>query len=224
MSLENSTEFKQIENYINTDSHVEIKIYKLSKELEILLLETLNDTLEKFEKLNFVPILFTVLKELIINACKANQKRIFFEEKKYDINNPKDYATGIKEFKKIFSESMGDKFGPLCKKNDYYCLILFDIDENGIIIEIRNNTLIAEQEEKSLREKLATAMKYDDLAGYYMDCADNTEGAGLGLALIVIMLKSEKIDPNYFRISITDNYTSARLELPFNNEYKSRRD
>lgn len=224
MSSDNSTEFQQIESFQKTDSLIEIKIYKLSKDLEILLLETLNDTLEKFQKLNFVPILFTVLKELIINACKANQKRIFFEEKNYDISNKEDYIVGIKEFKKIFSESMGNKFGPLCKKKDYYCLIVFEILENGMIVEIRNNTLIAPQEEKSIREKLANAMKYDDLAGYYMDNADNTEGAGLGLALIVIMLKSENIDPNFFRISITKEYTSARLELPFDQNYKSRRD
>ncbi len=224
MSLEKPTEFQQIESYTNTDSHVEIKIYKISKDLEILLLESLNDILENFNKLNFVPILFTVLKELIINACKANQKRIFFEENNYNITNPEDYKKGIKEFKKIFSESMGDKFGPLCKQKDYYCLIIFDIDKNGIKIEIRNSSLIAPEEEKSIREKLAMAMKYDDLAKYYMECADNTEGAGLGLALIVIMLKSENIDPNFFRISVTETYTSARLELPFNNQFKSQRD
>ena len=56
-----------------------------------------------------------------------------------------------------------------------------------------------------------------------MDNADNTEGAGLGLALIIIMMKGEGIDPNLFRIAITDEYTSARLEIPFTNEFKDHR-
>ncbi len=223
MSSENFIQIEPIENILETENTTQIKIYKISKEFEETVLSLLNRVLKHYTSENYIPIIFTILKELTINACKANQKRIFFEEKNYDIGNPEHYEIGIKEFKKIFNESMGNFYGPLCKKKDYYCLILFEYDETGIRIEVRNNTLVTEQEEKSLREKLSKAMSYDDLAQFYMDNADNTEGAGLGLALIVIMLKSEGLDPNLFRISITEEYTSARFELPFNSEYKSLR-
>lgn len=205
-------------------SQISIKTYRTSKELEDTVQQTMELILMRYEKDHLLPILYTVMKELIINACKANQKRVFFEEHSLDILNPDDYKVGIKEYKKVFSENMGDEYGPKCKQKDYYCLIIFDYDEDGITIEVRNNTLITREEEKSLREKLANAMAYDDLAQFYMENADNTEGAGLGLALIIIMLKGENIDPNYFRISIKDEYTSARLELPFTDNFRSKRE
>jgi hypothetical protein len=200
-----------------------IKTYRTSTHLEERVQEILQQILKKYDRERLIPILYTVLKELIINATKANQKRVFFEENNFDIKNAEHYDIAIKQYKKIFSENMGEIYAPKCKLKDYYCIIIFEFDENGLKIEIRNNTLIAEQEERSLREKLATAMAYDDLAQFYMDNADNTEGAGLGLALIIIMMKGEGIDPNFFRISITDEYTSARLEIPFTNEFKPAR-
>ena len=32
-------------------------------------------------------------------------------------------------------------------------------------------------------------MQYEDLVAFYMDNADNTEGEGIGLVMIILMLK-----------------------------------
>jgi len=50
------------------------------------------------------------------------------------------------------------------------------------------------------------------------------EGAGLGLALIIILLKGEGVDPKYFRIIIEKDKTVARLEIPFTDKFVSKRD
>jgi hypothetical protein len=74
-----------------------------------------------------------------------------------------------------------------------------------------------------MREKMKKAMGYNDIAEFYMDNMDNTEGAGLGIALIMILMKNEGIDPNLFRIVTTSTYTIARVEIPFTDKYVSIR-
>ena len=49
-------------------------------------------------------------------------------------------------------------------------------------------------------------------------------GAGLGLALVIILLKGEGIDPKLFRIMIREDRTIARLEIPFSEKFVSKRD
>ncbi len=215
--IDDNLEITQDKNFF------ELKTYRVSQELEKSIHSILEELFQDSTRPQILPLIYTITKELTINACKANHKRVFFEEKGYDIFNPKDYAKGIVEYKASFSENMGLEYGPKSKSRGYYCLIRFEYDRNGITITVINNTPITKQEEKSLREKLAKAMQYDDLAEFYMDNADNTEGAGLGLALIIIMLKGEGLDPNYFRISIMGNLTSARLEIPLSEAFKSKR-
>ncbi|WCL50386.1 histidine kinase [Leptospira sp. GIMC2001] len=200
-----------------------LKTHKVSKSVEENIQKAIELILDKLTYATLVPTLYTIIKELAINACKANQKRIFFEERGYDISNGDDYYKGLQEYKQSFSEAMSDEYGLKSKKKGYYCLINFSYSADGITVEVINNTPIAKQEEKSIREKLEKGMAYDDIAQFYMDNADNAEGAGLGLALILIMLKGEGIDPNFFRIIIGDETTTARLEIPLTPGFKSKR-
>lgn len=181
--------------------------------------------LAKTNNSNLIHVIYTILKELVINGCKANQKRIFFDERGLDISNLDHYAQGNEEYKKLFSEKMALEYGLKAKARGYFCTIDFIFDENGFTMEVVNNTPIAVQEEHIMRQKLKRAMGYSDIAEFYMDQASaDAEGAGLGLALIIILLKGENIDPKYFRIIIEHDRTIARIEIPFSERFVSKRD
>ena len=70
-----------------TEKEIVFKAYRTSRHLEERVQDTLSQILKKYERERLTPILYTVLKELIINATKANQKRVFFEEKWLKIYN-----------------------------------------------------------------------------------------------------------------------------------------
>ncbi|TGK07702.1 histidine kinase [Leptospira semungkisensis] len=201
-----------------------LKTHRITRSVEEHIQQAIELILDKVTYPTLVPTVYTIVKELSINACKANQKRIYFEEKGYDLENFTEYKKGISEYRKLFSEAMAEEYGHKSKKKGFFCLITFDYSMDGIRIEVTNNTPVTAEEERSLREKLEKGMQYADIAQFYLDNEDNSEGAGLGLALILIMLKGEGIDPSYFRILIRKDSTIARLEIPLTPNFKSVRD
>ncbi|MEM7184617.1 MAG: histidine kinase [Spirochaetota bacterium] len=200
-----------------------IKSSKINAEFERYLLSIVKAILQKHSKNQFTDMLYTITKELAINASKANQKRIFFEDHGLNISNPEDYTKGIVLFKNEFSDSMAEEYGRKCQKRGIYVQVNFFFQAPGMYVEVINNTPVIKEEEVRLREKMKKAMEYNDIAEFYMDNMDNTEGAGLGIALTMILMKNESIDPNLFRIITKPQETVARIELPFTEEYESIR-
>jgi len=205
--------------------YLTLKTHRMTEMVEKHIQYALESILAKSDHSNYIHILYTILKELVINGCKANQKRIFFDEHHLNLENPDDYVRGMEEYKKLFSEEMALEYGLKARARGFYVMIDFHFDENGLTMEVVNNTPIAKQEEASMREKLKRAMGYNDIAEFYMDQAmsGESEGAGLGIALIIILLKGESIDPQYFRILIEETRTIARVEIPFNDKFVSKR-
>lgn len=224
MLMEMGQEIREISDNIRltikNGKILSLKTHRITHSVEEHIQKAVGLILDKVTHPTLVPTVYTIIKELAINACKANQKRIFFEEKGLDLNDPSDYEKGVREYKSLFSEKMSELYGQKAQKKGYYCLINFHYSLNGIRIEVVNNAPITQQEEKSLREKLEKGMRYNDIAQFYLD---NTEGAGIGLALILIMLKGEEIDPSYFRIIIREDVTIARLEIPLTPDFQSLR-
>ena len=62
--------------------------------------ELLKDFLSEINQPQMIEALSYCFKELVYNAKKANTKRVYFEERQLDINNPDDYAKGMEGFKK----------------------------------------------------------------------------------------------------------------------------
>lgn len=216
---------ENIQVAVEGGQYLTLKTHRMTEMVEKHIQHALESILAKTQHDNLIHVLYTVLKELVINGCKANQKRIFFDEQGLDIKDPEQYRKGMESYKAIFSEEMALEYGLKARARGYYVLIDFLFTADGFTMEVINNTPIAKEEEESMREKLKKAMGYEDIAEFYMAQAmeGESEGAGLGIALIIILLKGENIDPNYFRIIIQEDSTLARVEIPFNDNFKSKR-
>ena len=78
---------------------VTIKSFKLPHETEMYIEEILGVYLDKFGQSELKDRIAYCMRELAVNAKKANTKRVYFSEKNLDINNPDDYVKGMESFK-----------------------------------------------------------------------------------------------------------------------------
>jgi hypothetical protein len=215
---------EKLRKTVQARDRISVKSSKINSKLERYVHLIISEILAKFGQDRYLDMTYTILKELSINAIKANQKRIFFEELNLDITDEESYKEGIVKFKSSFSDTMAEEYGQKCQDKGIYCQLNFNYTKDGMYVEVINNTPVIKLEELRMREKMKKAMGYNDIAEFYMDNMDNTEGAGLGIALIMILMKNENIDPALFRIITKPDKTIARIEIPFTSDYVTLRD
>ncbi len=149
--------------------------------------------------------------ELLDNASKANAKRVFFKENKLNINDESDYKNGMQAFKSDLTENTEHYLEEL--KSGKLKVHLLLTANDVITITVANNTKITEAEYKRICDKIERTKNYSDLADAISDI-DQTEGSGLGIITVIIMLKKLGLNPNNLSFKITDNETVATIEIP----------
>lgn len=221
----------EVKDYIETlqetiekQKKYEMQFYVIDESIERQVELVLTIIFQKYSKTEFAGVLFTCLKELLINAAKANLKRVFFENSGMDIDNENQYITGMMKFKDQLIEAAFYKYQEVLIKRNYWIKLSFEYNDKGVKVEVSNNSHITEIEDKRLREKLKKAMQYEDIAQFYLEQGDEIEGAGMGIALVVMLMKGLNIDPGLFRIgSPQEENTVIRIEIPMSEGFVSVR-
>ncbi|AXR60623.1 HDOD domain-containing protein [Leptospira mayottensis] len=172
--------------------------------------------------LDIIPLrecIFSILRETIMNAVKANQKRVIFKEAGWDIKDPVQYETGMEKFKeKLISKK--DLYADLLEQNGLYVLVTFGFNQNSFLLKVANNVGLLPEENQRIQERISKARTYNNLSEVFENHGDESEGAGLGLAMSLLMLKNEGIEGDSYRIKSEEGITSAYIKIPF--EFKKK--
>jgi len=205
---------KKIYDKIKKGEPVKISFKYISDDILTLVNSILSRLLSKHDLQYIIYFLVTILRELIVNSFKANVKRLFFRKNNLDINNPSQYAKGIVRFK---DEVVGDfeilRDDILISDNS----IIFKTEEreNGIFFSIKNSVPILNEELQRINQRVAVASTGVNFNDIYDSLEDETEGAGLGIALIIMFLKNMGIDPSKFTIRSNEIMTVASFDIPY---------
>lgn len=168
-------------------------------------------------------VLITAVFELVENAVKANLKRAFFARKGYNLEVPEEYALGVAAFKESYSDMHRTDYYNALSELALAVMVNIDHDKHRLLVFVENNTIPVAQEEARIRRQLAAAMNAAAFIDFCVHCGDNEEGGGLGLGMIVFLIRNLGFLPEYFRVYFQEQRTIARLEFPLSADYEPLR-
>jgi len=153
------------------------------------------------------------LKELGVNAKKANIKRLYFKEKGLNMKVEGDYSRGMAQFK---STTLGnqDFYLDLVKASDLTIRFEFQVHQGCLTLAVKNTSELLEWERRIIMDKIAKAQRYESLEDAFAEVLDETEGAGLGLVVMILMLKNLGFRGSFFSLYTLNQQTVARIILP----------
>ena len=157
--------------------------------------------------------IITILREILVNALKANAKRVFFTKMNLNINDKNDYSNGIIQFKNTVIGEF-DQIETDLNNSDYYVESVFRISDRDLSIQVSNNSPILPEEMERIQYRIQKAATVKDFTDAYEDIQDSTEGAGLGIVLTILLLQNMGVEAKNFQISRKNGLTVSTLTIP----------
>jgi len=205
---------EKVKQCVRSGSPVTVTTYTLPHDIEVYITRLLASFLRNAGREELTGYLQYCVLELAVNAKKANTKRVYFREKQADIGNRQEYERVMSGFRKDTLENI-EHYLRLLKEAGYYVKVNFLCKDGSIVLEVRNNVLISKDEMIRIYDKLARARQYSGLGDAFSQILDDTEGAGLGIVVLVLMLRKMNLDDDCFEITTGESDTIARITIPF---------
>jgi hypothetical protein len=216
----------EVETYIKDAvcSHQPLVIttFTLPREIELWIETVLVLFLKEIKREEIKDYILYCVQELSVNAKKANTKRVYFLEQHLDITNLQDYVKGMKSFKRDTLTNIRH-YLELQKKSGLYIKIILQMKKNTILIEVRNNVEIAEYEILRIKNKLLLAHQFNSLEEAMAE-VDDSEGSGLGLIILILMMKKLGFSRECLKVEKEDQETVASIRIPLDNSGTAQAD
>ncbi|MBN1699196.1 MAG: HDOD domain-containing protein [Spirochaetales bacterium] len=153
------------------------------------------------------------MRELTENGRKANLKRLYFNETGLNINNYKDYRKGMENFKDQVFGNLDSYFQKL-KDLNLYTKVIFHANTSFFTLSVKNNVPIMGYELKRIEERIIHSRSFKTMEDAFKSVIDSTEGAGLGIVILILMLRKIGLSEDSFSIQKDGEDTIAKIVIP----------
>lgn len=206
-------DISKIRMAVQTGIPLSITTYTLPHDMEMYINQVVTAFFNELGQEQMVEYLIYSLGELITNSKKANTKRIYFRDKNLNIFDSDDYEEGMKDFKTVTLNNI-NYYLQEQKNAGLYIKLILQARNHKIRIDVRNNVELTVFEYKRIHDKLARAEQYTSVNDALAQILDDTEGAGLGLVIIILMLEKIGLTEENFQILSENGETINRIILP----------
>lgn len=166
------------------------------------------------EKAYLSETVFMILKELLMNANRANAKKIYFEKNSISPLNPVEYSEGLKKFKQEILSRWDETRGGITDQKTYVKLEIVPSDAKISFI-IKNNSPLLPIEEERINVRMSKAESYRTVIDAYKDMGDSSESAGLGIVMSILLLRNIGLTKESLRLTRSTEETIFELEIPY---------
>ena len=207
---------KDFKTAINDGTEITIIFKSFKPSVEAQIIKIIHRYLAKYDILYIKDVVVVATKELINNAVKANLKRIYFYEKRLNIEEISDYRNGMERFKsEVFQDdSFQEEYIDKLEQSKLKVGVLFKPDSENLILTVKNNSKILDAELNKVKTRVEKAIKYTDISEVFDDVLDDSEGAGLGLMMSIMMMKNSGFKSNAYTIKTDDKNTISSIIIP----------
>ncbi|TAL39774.1 MAG: hypothetical protein EPN93_00585 [Spirochaetes bacterium] len=169
--------------------------------------------LEQFGKEELLTPVFSCIKELIANATKANAKHILVNEGV--ISDTDDVIAVVQKIRTILNEEALLAYGIKAKESRLTTRTYLRLHGDRLVVEVVNNLPLQKRELFRIHDRIEKSSKYDSIAEFYLENPDPAaEGMGLGLSMVVVLLKSINVNYRNFSVVTERGKTFARIVFP----------
>lgn len=192
---------------------ITLRLYDIDAESGELIRKILLLLLSRQNLQEFMHEIYVCLKELAINASKANYKILFekFVTRRQGISPDRDYVRFLKLFKDEIEQNGNKRLLELARQKDQYITITFQSTIDSIEVWVSNSQNISLIEKQQILKKISkNEIQYNKEAE---PDDEYTEGAGFGLNLILSILRSSSHDPEPLKVIYYPDFIKIGFEL-----------
>jgi hypothetical protein len=141
--------------------------------------------------------MFVCLKELVINASKANYKRLFEKHvtREHGLTSENNYPKFLEVFRSEIEVSGNSRLIEFARQDDRYVSVTFQSATDFIEIWVTNNLTVSAIEKEQIYAKIAGSA-----ADSFMADDEYAEGAGLGLNIVMNVLNKYSRDKEPLKV------------------------
>jgi len=173
----------------------------------------LQKIMSSFDTLFLLEVVYSVLKEILINAGKAIAKRDYFVRNNLNIEDPIQYKKGMESFLHEVTEQWKEQ-EQFLKKSSYKVTLKGKIENQILVFKVQNNSPILPEEMRRIEARIEASKKYKDLSDAFLEMSDTQESAGLGIILIQLLLRNTGIGSDKLSIKSESGITTVTLSIP----------